>query len=172
MKTINMLIGLPGIGKSTFIRQQFNNQPITVLSTDAIRKELTGDEANTSKDKKMWATLYDRFESSLQSTRKNDANIVLDATFLNRKRRVSFFEIIRNWINNQGGDCILNVFTFPVDPKLAIERQKGRDRKVPEKAIFSMAKFFQPFTAEEAKGINHNNIKLDQDNKPINKKAS
>ena len=93
MKNIWMTIGLPGIGKSTIVTQLVGSQPAVVISSDGIRKELTGDEANSRKDKQVWRIFYQRFAEALAEAGCD--RIVLDATFLNPAHRKSVFDVIR-----------------------------------------------------------------------------
>jgi len=88
-----LLLGISGAGKSTWIK---NNKPkwinTVVVSPDEIRRELTGNVSDQSKNKEV-------FELTKILTihyLKNGKNVVLDATNLDTIYRIPFVEDISN----------------------------------------------------------------------------
>lgn len=73
---IHIMCAVPGAGKSTFIKERKKEDDI-VICPDEIRKELTGDISDQSKNKEVWDTAYDRLYKNV-SEQSND--IWFDAT--------------------------------------------------------------------------------------------
>ena len=88
-----MLVGIPGSGKSTWIKK---NQPkwknTVVVSPDEIRKELLGsinDQSNKSE-------IFKFAKELIIGHLKNEKNVVLDATSTDTPKRIPFIESIYN----------------------------------------------------------------------------
>ena len=126
-----MLVGLPGSGKSTYIKKYFN-QNLKVHSSDAIREELTGDINNQDINSRVFETLHKRVKEDL----KNGISCVYDATNISWKRRKSFLESL-NGIN-----CwkVCHIIATPFE--VCLEQNEQRDRKVPYEVIERMYKNF------------------------------
>lgn len=143
-------IGLPGCGKSTYARNAAGIQPVTVISSDRIREELTGEMSNLSRDQEVWQIAVDRFEQALQT---EGQTILVDNTNLIPRRRALFLDRIKA-LQAQGRNILLKVFEFTLTAAQSMERQRGRTRQVPPQAIAGMARYRQPFNLEaEAPGI-------------------
>ncbi|MBI3633352.1 MAG: AAA family ATPase [Candidatus Vogelbacteria bacterium] len=115
-KTMVMLVGLPGSGKSTFA---YNNFPMdSVISTDRLRHELTGNIHNQVISSK--AFLLAR---KIAETRLKEGEIsVLDAQNLTEARRNEFYEIAK-----KAGAKVVTIF-LNVSPEMAAERDTERKR--------------------------------------------
>ena len=89
----NMVVGLPGSGKSTFIQERALEEDV-VCSSDAIREELfgsAGDAVNTKKNNELvFQTLHKRVKDALMARK----NVWYDATNINRKKRMQFLQEI------------------------------------------------------------------------------
>ena len=56
-----VMVGLPGSGKSTYAKELIKKgRADIILSSDAIREELTGDESNQTVNDKVFKLLYQR----------------------------------------------------------------------------------------------------------------
>ena len=86
-----MLVGLPGSGKSTYIKKYFN-QNLRVHSSDAIRAELSGDENNQNINAKVFEVLHNRVKEDL----RNGISCVYDATNISYKRRKAFLDELKS----------------------------------------------------------------------------
>lgn len=71
--TLILTIGISGSGKSTYVKSHF--PPEIIVSTDAIRKEITGDINNQASNKKIFEIATQRIKVLLKKT-----DAVLDAT--------------------------------------------------------------------------------------------
>jgi predicted kinase len=158
MKDILMSIGISGLGKSTFLKQQVAGKPHIYICPDDIREELTGDASDQSRNWQVWKLTYDRFEKALRADSPESRTIVLDATFLNRKSREKVLNILRK---RQAGDRLW-IYEFPVNPQLAVERQKQRERQVPEHVIYQQAAKYEPLSTQETQGLDVRHVHLDE----------
>jgi predicted kinase len=89
-----MVVGLPGSGKSTFIKNYFNEN-LHVHSSDVIREELSGDVNNQKINAQVFETLHRRVKDDL----KNGISCFYDATNISWKKRKAFLESLN------GIDC-------------------------------------------------------------------
>lgn len=137
-----MLCGLPGSGKSTFAqsivvaRDSYTDSvvPPKIHSSDTIRKELYGDESLQIDHEKVFNLLHKRIIADLRAGR----DVVYDATNINKKQRIHFLKQL-NGIN-----CVPYAIVMAVPYELCLERNKSRDRQVPEKAIKRMYMNWEP----------------------------
>ncbi len=107
-----MLIGIAGSGKSYWIKNNVKNDEFVVVSSDALRRELTRNVSDLSQDKVMWPLAKEKVIEALSSGK----NVILDATNVNGYHR-------RNFIKDLP-PCRLQAKLFPFDPEKAKERVK------------------------------------------------
>lgn len=122
-----MLVGLPGSGKSTYIKRYFN-QNLSVHSSDAIREELSGNVNNQDINKQVFDLLHKRVKEDL----KNGISCVYDATNISWKRRKAFLESL-NGIN-----CWKVCHLIATPYEVCLERNQQRERVVPDDVIRRM----------------------------------
>lgn len=77
-----MMMGLPGVGKSTYVKNNFSGYEI--VSSDIVREELGITEHDAVNNIKVFDEVHNRIKNAL----KNGKNVVMDATNLSRKNRV------------------------------------------------------------------------------------
>ena len=80
MSKLYTMVGLPGAGKSTFARM---HPECVVVSSDAVRAELYGDEAVQGDAHKVFAVVNERVRKALAEGK----DVIYDATSLTRKLR-------------------------------------------------------------------------------------
>ena len=79
-KTIYVMVGISGSGKSTYIRKNFD--PSVVVCPDEIRREINGDVSSQKNGSLVWKTAKERLLAILEK-----GNVaILDATNVNRFR--------------------------------------------------------------------------------------
>jgi predicted kinase len=130
MYQLILLIGLPGGGKSTVADKLLAESPHRrLISTDSIREKLFGNENIQGSWQLIWQEIKQQFQEAVDS--KSDA--IYDATNAQRRsrkeiitlaREIGFTHIKGIWVNT------------PL--LLCIERNKVRDRVVPEEVILRM----------------------------------
>lgn len=79
-----IMCGLSGSGKSTIATQIANENPNTIIvSSDAIREELTGNYEDQEHNEEVFKIFHDRIRKNLE----NKKNVIADATNLTMKSR-------------------------------------------------------------------------------------
>ncbi len=130
------MVGIPGSGKSKFIKETTDENTI-VVCPDQIRKELTGDVSNQTKNGEVWDLAKRRAAEAL----KNGKDVILDATNVSSSRRKGF---------SQGlPPHKLFAKLFYCDPEVSYQRirkqiENGEERaNVPHGAIVRMHEQFE-----------------------------
>jgi predicted kinase len=130
MTKLLLLIGIPGSGKSTLALQLLRECPqMQLISTDAIRGQLFGDEAIQGSWLWVWREVKRQFQQAVSA----DCTAIYDATNAQRRQRrevitvareLGFTHITGIWVNTPVWMCLA--------------RNKKRERQVPEEVIFRM----------------------------------
>jgi predicted kinase len=133
---IVVVVGLPGSGKTTYLEQ--NRLPS--LSSDAIRKLLADDETDQTIHARVFPTLryllYQRIAIGRPVT-------YMDATHLTPQERRPYIQMARLF------DCRVEALFFDVPLEICKERNRRRQRVVPEEALERMAARLVPPRLEE-----------------------
>lgn len=148
MTELIMLIGLPGSGKSTYIKKINKDNEYVVISSDDILEELAkldGTDYNRAFAKHAnfaGKEMFRRAEAAI----KNGANIIWDQTNMNvknRKRKLAMFP----------DTYTKRAVVFSIDDGELNRRLKKRERetgkKIPDHVIKSMAASYQAPTRGE-----------------------
>src|ERR1022692_510011 len=133
---IVVLVGLPGSGKSTYLKQM----GVSGLSSDAIRKLLADDETDQTIHVRVFQTMRYLLEQRLAIGR---AVTYIDATNLTPEERGPYLSIGRAW------ECEVEAVFFAVPLDVCLERNAGRPRVVPVEALAKMAAKLAPPSVEE-----------------------
>lgn len=147
MKKLIILCGIPGAGKSTFIKnhQKFFETNIKVVSRDEIRFSLVKEnEEYFSKEKEVWTKYVNDIKESLE---KNETTIA-DATHLNPTSRLKLINAL--------GSNLKEIEVIPVVLKVGYElaavqneNRIGTRSYVPPAVIRNMSKNFVMPSFEE-----------------------
>lgn len=130
--TLVMLVGLPCSGKSTFVQPYTKSPHVEVFSSDTLREELFGNVDHQTDNDLLFKELHKRIKNCLKSGK----SAIYDATNINYKRRMAFLAELKNIPCHK--ECVLMATPYEV----CLERNKTRDRKVPEYVIERMYKNF------------------------------
>jgi predicted kinase len=126
--TVVIGIGLPGSGKTTWLRQFAADTGAAYFCPEDIRERLSGDAGDQSCMDEVWAELYDGVAIAL----RNGHNVVIDAT---NYRRYDRLKLIRHcW---QYTDDITGLW-FVTPAPLCQQRNIARSRMVPAHAMARM----------------------------------
>ncbi len=129
-------IGLPGSGKSTW----FKRHNILPLSSDMVRILLFDDVTEQSYQDLVFSTLRSMLRGRLLAQRPWN---YVDATNLSPHERRSWIKLARDF----GYEC--HAVFFDVPPEVCIERNRRRERNVPEDVMQRMAAKLRPPKFEE-----------------------
>lgn len=138
MTVVKVLIGVAGVGKSTYIEQHKTEKSL-VLSSDTLRIELFGDlEAGNAPEAipVVFKTLHERMKEALLS--KQYDTIFYDATNLSRKLRKGFYEQFKKYAEIEA-----IVLVKPLATILEQNSQRSGFAKVPENVIRRMYESLQ-----------------------------
>lgn len=135
MSKLYIAIGVPGSGKSTYLK----TLDAVYVSSDAIREELFGDEDSQENPRKVFAILNSRIKKAL----KEGKDAIYDATNVAKGTRKSIIKDYREMADE--------IIAYFVDTQLeiAIQRNNNRDRVVPVEVIERMNNKLSPPTIEE-----------------------
>lgn len=125
MSNFYMTVGLPASGKSTYAHLL----GCEVVSSDAIRLELFGDENDQNHNGEVFNELHRRIRSAINENK----DVVYDATNLSRKRRKNFLKTLPKDVRKI---CIC----MCTDYNICLIQNSQRSRNVPEDVLFNMYK--------------------------------
>ena len=130
-----MMMGLPGSGKTTYVRETYPSY--VHLNADDIREELFGSAEEQKDTEKVFELMRKRTLDALAAGK----DVVYDATNMSEKRRRRFLK--------QLPECRKTIVCMVVPVEVCKERQKQRDRVVPDYVIDRMVKSFWMPTKSE-----------------------
>lgn len=123
-----MMVGLPASGKSTKAQELAKEYNAIIFSSDALRRELYGDESIQGDNTKLFNTLHQQIKTYL----KNGYSAILDATNISYKKRMAFLAELKNIPCKK--ICVLMATPY----EECLKRNAERERKVPEHVIERM----------------------------------
>lgn len=137
MTTLSVMVGIPGCGKSTFAESGFI--PGVVLSSDKIRKMYW-----TETDQTHNAEVFDILKSTTATLLADGKDAIVDATNLKPEWRAWCIDMA----HDSGAEC--KAYSFErVSLDTCLERNRHRDRQVPEDVIRRYADMLVTPTKEE-----------------------
>jgi len=123
-------IGIPGSGKTTVLKTFAHERRFVYISPDEVREEISGDARIQSDMQEVWRRVFQRMTEALQKGK----DVVLDSTNYKAEDRRTLIEKA-----DASGAQVIGVY-FDVPLELALERNKSRERVVPEHAVQRMHK--------------------------------
>lgn len=140
MKTVHMMIGIPGSGKSTYALELSKKLNYKIISTDVVRMENPG-----IKEEDVWPRVYWMIAEEL----KTNDNVIYDATNVTKKVRDRFKENLNKYITNYQ----IKGYFLPTYHTICSERVDKRNKvseiKIPLEVIASYGESVYPPTYEE-----------------------
>jgi len=139
MKRIILLVGIPGAGKSTYVKQLTNTPEVTAyINADSVRKQLYGDENIQGNGKEVFDVVYQNFINDLKD--HTIQRIIIDNTNISFKTRKNYYQLIKEHYPYEDYKIDLIFFT---NFEKAIERNKSRKRVVPDEVMERMISNFE-----------------------------
>ena len=134
-----LMVGAPASGKSTWAKKFAEHkaereEEVYIVSSDAIREELFGDERIQRDPEKVFKLAHERIIKELNI---GTGCVIFDATNIKRKNRVALMQKIKKF--NCTKRCV--VFAEPYDTLR--KRNHLRSRSVPEEVIWRMITQFE-----------------------------
>lgn len=146
MYRINIMCGIPGSGKSTFVEKEFGYLPDwTIVESDKITKkhlEIAGyPNANHPSEVEeieephvfmidVWQDIYVYLKDLMET---GFTNIVLDATNVNHRHLMNLIELIEEY-----EDYEWKVIAMSTPFHTCLERNENREKRVPKEILENM----------------------------------
>jgi predicted kinase len=130
------MVGLPGSGKSTYLQQL----GVNAISSDAVRLLLADDASIQTIHPQVFATMRYLLRRRLALGRPVS---YVDATHLTPAERAPYVTIARKF------GCDLEAVFFDIPAEICQQRNRQRQRIVPEEAIEAMRSKLVPPSLEE-----------------------
>lgn len=132
MKTFILLSAIAGSGKSTWAEEyRLTHKNVFVVSSDAIRKELTGEFKNLTHEKEVWK----KFSEYINKYRdqENDVTVIADSTNILNKFRIFYGQNVTGFDKK-----ILVVIKKNIEQTLKTNQLRSESRIIPENVIENM----------------------------------
>lgn len=143
MKTLIMLSAIPASGKSTWAgKYQATHRDVYIVSSDAIRMELTnGVYGDQSKQKQVWELYSKRIHEF--AALNDDATVILDALNDTNELRKKYVEE-----NPEFDKYILVLFNGSAERSRYLNKQRPANMSVPEDVMTILINKFEEPTEE------------------------
>jgi predicted kinase len=152
MSDLILMIGIPGSGKSTLAATWQQQQAgVMLISTDAIRQQLFGDEAIQGPWLLVWREVQRQFRAAVQQISQGEIQVaVYDATNAVRRQRREAIALARST-----GFTHITAFWLDTPLTLCLERNRQRDRQVPDDVIYRMNRCLMGAPPSLDEDLNH-----------------
>lgn len=126
-----MMVGIAGTGKSTFAKQlKDDREDIVVISSDYIREKMFNNDQSKNVE------VFNEVGNQVRGALKNGKHVIMDATNINRKRRIAFLNTLPKNIEK------IAIY-ISNDLETVIEQNFKRKKSVPIDVINRMYKNMQ-----------------------------
>lgn len=137
MANLIIICGLPGTGKTTLAKKIAAKIGGVLLRTDVVRKELATQKYTKKERQGVYKEMFNRAKKLL----KKDQNVILEATFAERKYRQEAKKIARNL---KAGLKIVEVVCPQSLVKERMVKRTGDESQAEFKHYLMYKKFFEP----------------------------
>ena len=134
MARLNIMIGIPGSGKTKYAKTNLLNENTVYLSSDDIRVDMFGFEDQTHN-----AEVFERMKRETLTALQNGFDVVYDATNLNKKRRSDIIKRAKIY----GAEVNAYLCCTPIN--IILERNLTRqERQMPWDKLIQMIQSIEP----------------------------
>ena len=141
--TLYITVGLPGSGKSTYVKNFIKDKDIEYLSSDSLRAVY----GKSEEDQTVTPLVFGHIKRKVDEFLKDGKNVLVDATSVNRKERSDYINTAKKY----GAKVVAIV--FKMDRQGLIDRNKKRGeqggRVVPDWVIDKMLNKFEEPSYDE-----------------------
>ena len=141
--TLYITVGLPGSGKSTYVKNFIKDKEIEYLSSDSLRAVY----GKSEEDQTCTPLVFGHIKRKVDEFLKDGKNVLVDATSVNRKERSDYIKTAKKY----GAKVVAIV--FKMDRQGLIDRNKKRGeqggRVVPDWVIDKMLNKFEEPSYDE-----------------------
>ena len=148
MNKIVLVCGLPGSGKSTWIKRHLNDKSIHISRDEVRFSLLKNNDSYFAKEKETFKLFINKIQNAVDTM--NLTTIYVDATHLNKKSRN---KVLSNLKLKKNDIVEMIWFDVPVKTCLARNAQRTGRALVPEEKIFEMYSHMEIPTEAECKNI-------------------
>ena len=136
MKKLIVLSGVPGSGKSYFSEQfqKAKGSHVYIVSSDALRNMITGDQGDLSNDRLMWKMFY---KIAYIYSLDDDATVILDATHSNSFYRIEATKALKEKFDE------IDLVSFNLPKDVVLYQNIHRDHPIPEDALLRLLDKFE-----------------------------
>jgi predicted kinase len=159
MPTVYMGIGVPGAGKTTYWKKFLTDHRAVYVCPDEIREELYGDYRfrDDSQHPVVWEKAFDQVQAALASGQ----DVIVDGASIGVKHRREDIAKYRGW----GADKIIG-YWFKTPLELSEQRNRERDKAIPEGVIPTVYARLEQQPPELADGFDEIVVITDADTAP------
>lgn len=137
MKTFILLSAVPGAGKSTWAEQyRLSHKHVKVVSSDEIRKEITGEFQNFEHEDEVWNAYFSLI--NVYAKEEEEVTVIADSTNLKNKYRKIYIDRVRGFDRK-----ILIVLKKDLETLLRQNKERRESQIVPEEVLINMFKGFE-----------------------------
>ncbi len=136
MNRLIVLSGVPGSGKSYFSNalMQDKEKHVYIISSDQLRKEITGHQQDLSQDELVWKLFYSLARSYSED---KDGIVVLDATNAKKEYRFDNIKQYKDFYDE------IDLVCFQISKDLVLKQNREREFPIPEDALLRLIDAFE-----------------------------
>ena len=136
MAALNIMIGMPGSGKTSYAKKHLLTSNSVYLSSDQTRIDMYGFEDQTHNGE-----VFERMKQETILALQNDFDVIYDATNLIRKRREALIKDVKNRVSN----IEINAYLCCTPINIVLERNMTRtERQLPWDKLVQMIQSIEP----------------------------
>lgn len=139
MKQLIILAGLPGSGKSTYVKEHYKGDNVFIIDSDETRRQMFGSYLIFPKN------MYEIYDEMIKEgneiyDKHDDLILIMDSTFLDNYRRNHYLDNLKKFDKY----TIIMFHTNDINFNLKNNKNRIKEKWVPESVIFNMINQYEP----------------------------